>query len=566
MKAFIRSSCMFLLILSLINSSSVAQVFSETINVGGNGFDFCSRVEYDNNGNKIIAGTFSGNVDFDPGMNTNTLSATGGSDPFVLKLDSLGNFIWAVTYGGYGNNDLNDIAIDKDNSIYLTGFFSDSIDLDPDTSENYFRSNGSKDSYILKLDENGIFKFGYAFGGSKEDIGRSISCDVEKFVLSGTFRDTVDFDPDTSFSISSSRGSSDIFHIVFDLEGNYLKSFNHGSNSLDVIYDVSYKKGAIYSTGVYLDSTDLSPHGVPLIYQSKGKTDCFISKHDDSGNIQWGYTFGDVGADESRSLFVNNNGFLGITGKFENNVDFDPGTSNFQLNSKGLSDCFTSVFDTNGVFKWARSIGGTSVDLSSSINIDEQNNIYITGQFRDSIDADPGDDNYYIFSQGIYDGFLQALNEDGDFYFAQHFKGISNVVGYTVTSRQNSIMIGGIFEGSLSVQSENVNLASNGSFDVFILDINRDMITGESIKYKKSNLTYNVYPNPFNNSLIINSSEMISGIEVYSSNGKLALSKSGLNSKEIHLNSNEFDLYSPWYIIKITVDSEVYFERIIHAE
>ncbi len=60
-------------------------------------------LDIDGSGNVIVAGTFNGVVDFDPGPGTFSLGGPAGADGFILKLDASGNFIWeAQDFGGYG--------------------------------------------------------------------------------------------------------------------------------------------------------------------------------------------------------------------------------------------------------------------------------------------------------------------------------------------------------------------------------------------------------------------------------------------------------------------------------
>lgn len=53
-----------------------------------------NKIIVDQTGNTYIKGKYAGTTDFDPGLNNYSLSSTGGSwNEFILKLDSLGNFI-----------------------------------------------------------------------------------------------------------------------------------------------------------------------------------------------------------------------------------------------------------------------------------------------------------------------------------------------------------------------------------------------------------------------------------------------------------------------------------------
>lgn len=67
-----------------------------------------------------ITGIFSDTVDFDG----TTVQSNGGSDFFIAKYDSGGNFIWVQTAGGTEEETAGHLTIDSQNNIYVSGAFS----------------------------------------------------------------------------------------------------------------------------------------------------------------------------------------------------------------------------------------------------------------------------------------------------------------------------------------------------------------------------------------------------------------------------------------------------------
>ena len=67
-------------------------------------------------------------------------------------------------------------------------------------------------------------------------------------------------------------------------------------------------------------------------------------------------------------------------------------------------------FDTNGVYQWVRSFGGNDYDNSQSIAIDNNNNIYISGNFIETnVDMNFNEGTDLHSSNGIGDAFLMKL-------------------------------------------------------------------------------------------------------------------------------------------------------------
>ena len=68
---------------------------------GGTSNDYGYSVAVDSSGNVYTTGFFAGTADFDPGAGTANLTVVEGN-VFVSKLDASGNYVWARSFGGHG--------------------------------------------------------------------------------------------------------------------------------------------------------------------------------------------------------------------------------------------------------------------------------------------------------------------------------------------------------------------------------------------------------------------------------------------------------------------------------
>jgi hypothetical protein len=85
----------------------------------------------DAGGNIYISGYIKGTFDMDPGANTATFTSVAAGGPFVGKYDANGNYVWGKVFGGSQMAQSYGIGVDAAQNVYTTGFFSDTIDLDP---------------------------------------------------------------------------------------------------------------------------------------------------------------------------------------------------------------------------------------------------------------------------------------------------------------------------------------------------------------------------------------------------------------------------------------------------
>ena len=59
-----------------------------------------NSIAVDSSGNVYTIGSFYGTGDFDPNEGVANLASVGMEDVFVSKLDALGNYVWAKSFGG----------------------------------------------------------------------------------------------------------------------------------------------------------------------------------------------------------------------------------------------------------------------------------------------------------------------------------------------------------------------------------------------------------------------------------------------------------------------------------
>ncbi|MBK9358160.1 MAG: hypothetical protein IPN08_12315 [Bacteroidales bacterium] len=83
-----------------------------------------------------------------PGPNTLMLNSSGRSDGFLCKLDPDGKLVWVNQFGGEQHDSGQSLALDANNTVYLTGMFSDTIDFDPGNGTFLLSSFGQVDAFI----------------------------------------------------------------------------------------------------------------------------------------------------------------------------------------------------------------------------------------------------------------------------------------------------------------------------------------------------------------------------------------------------------------------------------
>ncbi|PLX03530.1 MAG: hypothetical protein C0595_06805 [Marinilabiliales bacterium] len=137
---------------------SISQSSAQTPNwlwansAGSSLYDYGIGVCNDNNGNTYSTGYFRESITF----GDITLTDVGGFDIFVVKYDPNGNVLWANSYGGTSLDFVNNMSINADNHIVITGAFrSESISFGSFTLTNPNAGDGANCFYVMKIDTDG---------------------------------------------------------------------------------------------------------------------------------------------------------------------------------------------------------------------------------------------------------------------------------------------------------------------------------------------------------------------------------------------------------------------------
>ena len=159
----------------------------------------------DANDNLYITGRFQNTVNFDPGNTDTELTAGGGFDGYVLKLDSNGDFVWVNQVASSDNCISFRLAKDPIDNIYSSGYYSGDADFISQSGTTSMTAVGNSDGYIQKYDNDGNEIWIHTKTGSSSILSIDVYVASNWDVLSsGYFIGTADFDPSgTNTSLTS---------------------------------------------------------------------------------------------------------------------------------------------------------------------------------------------------------------------------------------------------------------------------------------------------------------------------------------------------------------------------
>jgi hypothetical protein len=120
-------------------------------------------------GSVVVAGTYAGTVDFDPGTGVDEHPLQGDSDGYVMKLLADGSLAWARTFpgavGSYGNVDRS--AVGQNGGVLVAVSHTGTIDMDPGPAER-LDSTGDTAYFLAALTPSGDLVWSHRYPNCME--------------------------------------------------------------------------------------------------------------------------------------------------------------------------------------------------------------------------------------------------------------------------------------------------------------------------------------------------------------------------------------------------------------
>ncbi|NER17038.1 hypothetical protein [Spongiivirga citrea] len=294
----------------------------------------------------------------------------GQHDNWILKLDATGSVQWEKSFGFSGHDHLYSILQTNDGGYFLGGF----LDVTESNGEGSTGKKGISTSHGVgefwgqKLDSNGNLEWRRYFGGTNNDrIHKVLQANDSGFVLVG-FTESNDFD------ITQTNGSYDFWVVKIDNNGEMVWQKTFGGSGLDIAYGAANSHDNAYVIAGQTISTDGD------ITNSKGESDFWVIKVNDSGDLVWQKTFGGSDFDAAWSISPSaDKGFI-IAGNSKS-VDNDVASNH------GENDFWIIKINQNGTLLNEVNTGGSTLDFAYGITETSDGKIVAVGD-TDSNDQD----------------------------------------------------------------------------------------------------------------------------------------------------------------------------------
>jgi hypothetical protein len=499
---------------------------------GGEQTDWGMDAASDSQGDFIIAGSFSGEIDIDPSENIYSLSSVGSSDTYLAKYSPSQELIWAFSFGGTNEENILMVETAQNDNILVCGYFTGTCDFDPSDNVYELEAIGYGDAFIATYTPNGELIWAKAVGGYS-NTDKAWACTSDSFgniYFGGYFIGSADLDPSNSeFIVSVPNGNSpDMFLVKLSPQGEFIWGGTAAGGGFEFPYGLTVdEEQNLIVSGLVEGSIDFDPSDSVQIFDSPSTAtdmNCFVAKYSADGALLDARIFGGQGEDVSRTLIATSSGYL-IGGWFSGVGDFDPSENILSFEPAGDKDAFLVQLDFDFNVIWSYIFGNNGEETVSDLALDEFGNIVACGSFETSVDFDNSTDEFVLTVpetfEGVYkDACVLVLSADGQFKEAQNFGSWRNDSGHGIAVSDNKILLLGNFEmdatlGSCSVVANDLSILND---DVFAI-----CFSSNYLGISEQNLNFNdliVYPNPTSSRMVVDSNFEIDVIRITNTLGQ----------------------------------------------
>jgi hypothetical protein len=395
---------------------------------------------------------------------------------------------WQQSIGSTSNDLINDIYIDANGARYVCAHSFDEVNVNPNGTPIIIGTSQSLGvGYLIKYDSSNQLQWVYSIdvNNTEDDIHGVCTDSLGNVYITGFVGGFFNAatHPDSSNLIGSTYGCA--FLIKLKSDGSFAWAKNFISQKTPPVWaqppwqrfseglKIKNRHNELFITGAYQGITQFDPDSslgnLNPISNSSPYNDIFICKYNTDGDFKWVFRLASQGADMPSDLAFDNAGNLLICGIQSGALNFDP-NGVYGPPIKGTSDCFMAKYTPQGTFLWASVFGGTlGSDRVNGITSDENNNVYIAGEYRDTVDFAPSGVVNAI-SSGLKDAFLAKYSPSKALLWVKSFGNANDNESFkSIAYANGNIYTTGSFANELQLNNTNLTaLYSNGLNDAMV--------------------------------------------------------------------------------------------------
>ncbi len=352
--------------------------------LGGSESDDANSVATDANGNVYVVGSYKDTMSLGNGI---ILTSPKNYNGYIAKYNSSNEYQWAKNLGGLNYDEVNSVAVDVNDNIFVSGIFEDTMALGNNIS---LIAEGSSNQFLAKYSSSGVCQWAFRLDSTAE-YSESISkltTDVNgNIYIAGTFRNAISFGNEKKLTTT---GNSAGFIAKFNTSGECLMTKSFEATGKDVLVKniAVDAAGNIYTVGIFQGTMSLDNN---LSLTANGSTDAFVAKLNSVGECLWAKCYGgETRYDNALSIAVDANSYVYVAGYYTGEINLGNGVL-LSGDVENAVACFIK-FNTDGKCLYAENLSSymSAHAVANSVAVDNVGNTYIAGYYNRILNLDYG--------------------------------------------------------------------------------------------------------------------------------------------------------------------------------
>lgn len=403
---------------------------------------------------------------------------------------------YTYIFGGLNGDVVYATGKDDSNNVYLTGYFSGTVDFDP-TSGTDSKTSSVQNLFVTKINADGTYGTTYVAtpsGPLSYANGYSVAVDHSGNVyVSGIFRGTVNFNMVGGTDNKTSIGTGlnfDSFLTKINSNGTYGYTYTWGAtnnavSSGKIAIDLNNK---VHLYGSYNGTTNFDPTGGSDSKTAVNSNDFYLISLNSNGSYIGTFTWSPGFPSSTEGITTDGNNNIFITGSFRNSTDFNPtgGTDTKTGHGNGTSDVFITKINADRTYGWTYQFGDANGWAEGwAIKTDSNNNIYLGGNYENQVDFDPTSGTDLITGDPNWNDniFVTKINSNATYgftYTQAPSTGFNNYIRNMAIDSNNNIYVQGEYQGTVNFDRGGSDSHSSNAdtIDIFVTKLNANQSYG----------------------------------------------------------------------------------------
>ncbi len=417
---------------------------------------FLFGIKVGSNNLLYLAGTYAGEIDINPAA-ASTIISTSLTNPqgvFITYNKNTGSLNNAATFSHTGSlMGVSDMALDAQNNCFIVGSFGGNITFTGSGGPVVLSSSGNTDIFMASWNETGTLLQAKRAGGTGADRGRAILKGADgSLYISASFSGTADVNLDAAVTTNLVSTGADGFLSKYAANGSLVYAFELSpANKLALVTN-----DTLIVSGLFRGTRDFDPAAAAANLSSALTTesDIYTASYTSTGLYNWAFRITSTGPKSIRGLLpMQANRFI-VSGDYQSSLNTNPaGTTTFPSQDNKSNGFFSIYQNSNAshVFTGITGVNRTAIDMTRSVATGANGDVYATGYFAKTIDADPTAAVQTLASAGGTDIFVSKYNRSGQLMFAFRFGSTLSDQGKCIAvDNSNNVFVAGTFSGTVN--------------------------------------------------------------------------------------------------------------------